>query len=165
MLLNALIKFVFLSFSFIFFDEVSNFRNIILTTQKRELVVSNCQWDCNVSIVLLLIGRIAKPPTTDRPLTNDSRPPTHQQDLHWPTNHQQPAHWQILHQPTNSSAHRAPTHQLSWILTLRLTKVILTESPLDQFFHYLISVRHSDCVLFITEFKTLFIKFVKKERW
>ena len=46
-------KFVFLSFSFLsfflsffFFDEVSNFRNRILTNQKRELVVSNCQLNC-----------------------------------------------------------------------------------------------------------------------
>ena len=29
-----------------FFDEVSNFCNRILTNQKRELVVSNCQWNC-----------------------------------------------------------------------------------------------------------------------
>ena len=29
-----------------FFDEVSNFRNRILTNQKHELVVSNCQWNC-----------------------------------------------------------------------------------------------------------------------
>ena len=28
-----------------FFDEVSNFRNRILTNQKHELVVSNCQWN------------------------------------------------------------------------------------------------------------------------
>ena len=35
----------FLSF-FFFFDEVSNFRNRILTNQKRELVVSNCQLKC-----------------------------------------------------------------------------------------------------------------------
>ena len=48
-----IIKFVFLSFSFLsfflsffFFDEVSNFRNRILTNQKRELVVSNCQLNC-----------------------------------------------------------------------------------------------------------------------
>ena len=45
-----IIKFVFLSFSFlsffIFFDEVPNFRNRILTNQKRELVVSNCQLNC-----------------------------------------------------------------------------------------------------------------------
>ena len=39
-----IIKFVFLSF--FFFDEVSNFRNRILTNQKRELVVSNCQLKC-----------------------------------------------------------------------------------------------------------------------
>ena len=36
---------VFIIFSS-FFDEVSNFRNRILTYQKRELVVSNCQWNC-----------------------------------------------------------------------------------------------------------------------
>ena len=51
-----IIKFVFLSFSFLsffflfflffFLDEVSNFRNRILTNQKRELVVSNCQLNC-----------------------------------------------------------------------------------------------------------------------
>ena len=29
-----------------FFDEKLNFRNRILTNQKRELVVSNCQWNC-----------------------------------------------------------------------------------------------------------------------
>ena len=29
-----------------FFDKVSNFRNIILTNQKHELVVSYCQWNC-----------------------------------------------------------------------------------------------------------------------
>ena len=49
MLLNVfffIIKFVFLSFSFHFFDEVSNFRNRISTNQKRELMVSNCQWNC-----------------------------------------------------------------------------------------------------------------------
>ena len=34
-------------FLFLFyFDEVSNFRNRILTNQKRELVVSNCQLNC-----------------------------------------------------------------------------------------------------------------------
>ena len=33
---------IFISFS----DEVSNFRNRILTNQKRELVVSNCQRNC-----------------------------------------------------------------------------------------------------------------------
>ena len=29
-----------------FFDEVSNFRNRILTNQKREFIVSSCQWNC-----------------------------------------------------------------------------------------------------------------------
>ena len=33
---------IFISFS----DKVSNFRNRILTNQKRELVVSNCQRNC-----------------------------------------------------------------------------------------------------------------------
>ena len=41
-------KIVFLSFSFIFFDEVSNFRNRILTTQKPEM--RTCQWNCVISI-------------------------------------------------------------------------------------------------------------------
>ena len=58
MLLNAFIYFsriffvvfhhkicVFIIF-ICFFDEASNFCNRILTDQKRELVVSNCQWNC-----------------------------------------------------------------------------------------------------------------------
>ena len=45
-LLFFIINFLVLSFSFLFFDEVSNFRNRILTNQKHELVVSNCQWNC-----------------------------------------------------------------------------------------------------------------------
>ena len=40
-------KFVFLSFSSLFFfDEVSNFRNRLLANQKSESVVTNCQWNC-----------------------------------------------------------------------------------------------------------------------
>ena len=50
MLLNAFFFFFFFFFFFIIFisflDEVSNFRNRILTSQKHELVVSNCQWNC-----------------------------------------------------------------------------------------------------------------------
>ena len=56
MLLNAFFVFhykicifiIFISFflSSFFFDEVSNFRNRILTSQKRELVVFNCQLNC-----------------------------------------------------------------------------------------------------------------------
>ena len=38
--------FISFFFFFFFFDEVSNFRNRILTNQKRELVVSNCQLNC-----------------------------------------------------------------------------------------------------------------------
>ena len=34
-----------------FFDEVSNFCNRILTNQKRELVVSNCQWNCMFTLL------------------------------------------------------------------------------------------------------------------
>ena len=47
-----IIKFVFLSFSFLFFDELSNFRNRILTNQKYVLVVSNCQWNCMLHLWL-----------------------------------------------------------------------------------------------------------------
>ena len=56
MLLNAFFVFhykicifiIFISFflSSFFFDEVSNFRNRILTSQKRELVVFKCQLNC-----------------------------------------------------------------------------------------------------------------------
>ena len=57
MLLNAFFFFFFFFFFFhhkifvfiifiSFLDEVSNFRNRILTSQKHELVVSNCQWNC-----------------------------------------------------------------------------------------------------------------------
>ena len=45
-------KFVFLSFSF-FFDEVSNFHKRILTNQKTELAIRNCQWDCMLRIKLI----------------------------------------------------------------------------------------------------------------
>ena len=37
-------QFVFLSFSF--FDEVPNFRSRLLTNQKPEWVIRNCQWNC-----------------------------------------------------------------------------------------------------------------------
>ena len=36
-----------------FFDKVSNFRNSILTNQKRELVVYKCQWNCMLHINFL----------------------------------------------------------------------------------------------------------------
>ena len=69
-----IIKFVFLSFWILFFDEVSNLRNRILTNQKRELAVSNCQWNCNVCIVLLVgVLQNHRPPTGHRPLTTDHR--------------------------------------------------------------------------------------------
>ena len=35
----------------VFFDEVSNFRNIILTYQKPRFVIRNCQWNCVVPLV------------------------------------------------------------------------------------------------------------------
>ena len=41
--------FVFIIFTSIF-DKVSNFRNSILTNQKQELVVSNCQRNCMLTI-------------------------------------------------------------------------------------------------------------------
>ena len=40
---------------FSFFDEVSNFRNRILTNQKPELVIRNCQWNCMLELVVLVI--------------------------------------------------------------------------------------------------------------
>ena len=50
MLLSFMYPFGFFLCAFIisisFFNKVSNFRNKILTNQKRELVVSNCQWNC-----------------------------------------------------------------------------------------------------------------------
>ena len=54
MVLNAFIYFFgillwFFIIKFIsFFDEVSNFCKRILTNQKHELVVSNCQWNLNL---------------------------------------------------------------------------------------------------------------------
>ena len=39
-------KIVFLSFSLPFFDEVLNLCNRILTNQKLEYVIRNCQWNC-----------------------------------------------------------------------------------------------------------------------
>ena len=45
-LLFFIIKFVFLSFSFLFFDEVSNFRNRILANQKHESAATHCQRNC-----------------------------------------------------------------------------------------------------------------------
>ena len=41
-----IVKFEFLSFSFLYLDEVSNIRGRIATNQKQELVVQNCQWKC-----------------------------------------------------------------------------------------------------------------------
>ena len=46
LLLFFIIKFVFFIIFISFSDKVSNYRNRILTNQKRELVVSNCQWNC-----------------------------------------------------------------------------------------------------------------------
>ena len=41
----AFIIFIFFFF-FLFFKEVSNFCNRIITNHKRELMVSDCQWNC-----------------------------------------------------------------------------------------------------------------------
>ena len=119
-----IMKFEFLSFSFLFFDEISNFWNKIWSNQKRGLVVSNCQWNCNVSIVLLLdVLKNHRPPTgidswqlTTYSLTRP--PPTHQEVLHQLTNHWPSAYWQVLCQSTNPSTywptkHQPLTHQLS----------------------------------------------------
>ena len=54
---------IFISFFFFFFDEVSNFRNRILTNQKQEFAVQSCQWNClpqyflNWNITLRLLHR------------------------------------------------------------------------------------------------------------
>ena len=45
-------KFVFLLFSFLFIDKVSNFCNRILTNQTQELASQNCQWNCMLHIKL-----------------------------------------------------------------------------------------------------------------
>lgn len=42
-LLFFIIESVFLSFSFCFFNEISNFRNRILNNQEQELVIKSCQ--------------------------------------------------------------------------------------------------------------------------
>ena len=38
--------FVFLSFSFLFFDEASSISSRTLTNQKLELVIRDCHWNC-----------------------------------------------------------------------------------------------------------------------
>ena len=49
--------------NFFFLDEVSNFRDRILTNQKQEFLVQNCQWNCmhqyflNWNITLRLLRR------------------------------------------------------------------------------------------------------------
>ena len=47
-----IMKFVIIFISF--FDEVSNFRKRILTNQKYELVVPNCQWNCMLDVAFRL---------------------------------------------------------------------------------------------------------------
>ena len=49
-------KLSFLPFSFLFFDEVSNFLNRMLTNLKPELVIRNCQWKC-MSSYLSQLGK------------------------------------------------------------------------------------------------------------
>ena len=76
-------------------------------------------------------------------------------------NHRPPKsnHQPTLRLPTHPSTtdlqrdfpltHRSPSHWLQWPPTLWLTKLVSTESPLDQSFHKLISI-HSDGMLFLT---------------
>ena len=47
---NLCFFFIFISFS----DKVSNFRNRVLTNQKRELVISNCQRNCMFRLIVLI---------------------------------------------------------------------------------------------------------------
>ena len=51
LLLLFIIKFVILSFSFLSFIKVSNFRNRILTDQKQKLLVPNFTWNCMYTII------------------------------------------------------------------------------------------------------------------
>ena len=92
-----IIEFVFLSFSFLFLMKYQI--NRMSTYQKRELVVSNCQWNRTVSIVLLLDAlQNHRPPTGHRPLTSNHRPTSRS----------------CTEPPTHRSTEdRAPTHQLS----------------------------------------------------
>ena len=108
-------------------------------------------------------------PTTD-PLT--SAPQTHQQPTpdHRPTDMCSTNPPTTDHQPTDRSSTDPPiinplTHRpfYNWPTTLWLTNLILTETPLDQFFQQLISIHHLKWVPFITELVKLFIKwFIKK---
>ena len=50
LLLLLLLSLLLLFFVF-FFDEVSNFRNIILTYQKPRFVIRNCQWNCVATLI------------------------------------------------------------------------------------------------------------------
>ena len=54
-------KICFYHFKF-FFDEQSNFRNRILTNQKPELVIRNCQWNCVLLHIFLIVYTLKPDP-------------------------------------------------------------------------------------------------------
>ena len=55
-------KNVFFSFSFLFCDEIINIRNRILTNQKPESVIRNCQWNCMCNSSVIKIRWASLPP-------------------------------------------------------------------------------------------------------
>ena len=81
----------FLSFVFLFLDEISNFRNRLLINRNRNRwseIVSG-----TVSLIVLAIGFLK---TTDQPTTY------HQPPTNWSTNHQSPTnqiHQPLIHRP------------------------------------------------------------------
>ena len=100
---------------------------------------------------------------SNRCVLENHRLPTHRQFLHWPTGHRLTDRSSTdlpSHRPTD---HRPLTYRLNWPQSLWLNKLILTESPLKQFFLHLISICHSDWVLFTSKFVNLFLKWLIKK--
>ena len=58
LLLFFIIKLVLLSFSFLSFDKVSNYRNRTLTNQKHKLLVPNFRWNCMYTIIRVRYTKI-----------------------------------------------------------------------------------------------------------
>ena len=53
---------VFFSFSFIFCYDISNICNRVLTSQKPEYVIRNCQWNCMCNSSVINIRCVSLPP-------------------------------------------------------------------------------------------------------
>ena len=102
---------------------------------------------------MLPIRRITKPPTTDRPPTTAHRP-TDRCSTDPPTTDPPTHQLPTTDTPTGPPpTHRSPTQRpyYNWPRTLWLANLILTESPVDQFFQQLILIHHSQWVPFIAE--------------